>query len=49
MERLTEKGARYLTCDGEHDIIVKSSADGSEEPIYDLEEICQKTQLSCRT
>ncbi|MCM1441167.1 MAG: hypothetical protein NC131_18490 [Roseburia sp.] len=42
MERLTEKGATYITCDNEHDIIVKLSLDDSEEPLYDLEEICNK-------
>ena len=41
-ERLTEKNATYITNDGEHDIIVKVSVDGSEEPLYDLEEICKK-------
>lgn len=35
-ERLTKNGSNYATCDGEHDIIVKFSEDGSEEPIYDL-------------
>lgn len=41
-ERLTENGSNYATCDGEHDIIVKFSEDGSEEPIYDFDSICVK-------
>lgn len=43
-KRLTESGSKYVTNDGEHDIIIiiKLDKKGYENPQYDYDSICEK-------